>query len=177
MGTAALCAPDFSDPLPTVEELRASRAVRLLPQAEWGKLLQLPPFCDGVALTLAPQDSVIVVEDIVGRITAYWMIFTCVHVEPLWIAPEDRGRVGVIRKLWRTVRETLRAQGVEIAFALINKANPAARYAQRLGFRRTVGDCYFVLAKNPDPVFVAMVEQYAAAQAHETHETREPRAS
>lgn len=136
--------------------------VRRLPPEEWQRLLKVPPFDAGVPLTISPGvDKVIVLEDPSGKIVGYWMAFLAVHLEPMWIDPEHRGRVSVNRKIWREARAAVLEFGTNIAFALINADSPAARYAERLGFRRTIGDCYFVTAGNTPPELERLIELYA----------------
>lgn len=72
---------------------------RILPPDEWHKLA-------GTDLELvtehANQDglAVIVVED-GEKIVARWCVFQATHFEGIWIDPEYRGRLGVVRPLLR----------------------------------------------------------------------------
>lgn len=107
-------------------------------------------------------------EDSTGQIVAYWCVFTTVHIEPMWIAEEHRGRVGLIRRLWGAVRGVLADMGVDVAFALIRPANPAAEYAKRLGFARTAGDSYFVSMRGAAPEINKLIAEYAKAATRES---------
>lgn len=146
---------------------RVPPAVRLLPQDEWHRLYSVPPFSEGIQVSLSQHDSVIVAEDERGQIVGYWLMFYAMHVEPMWIAPAYRGRVGIIRRLWGAVQDRLRDLGLDLAFALINPGNPAVDYAKRLGFVRTQGDCYWVSAKKPSPEIEQFLAEYAARSRRE----------
>lgn len=82
---------------------------RLLPPAEWDRLqgTELGP----VAQILPETARVIVVEDEAGAIVGCWSVFQVVHVEGLWIAPANRGKGSVARRLLVEMRKQARDFG------------------------------------------------------------------
>ena len=105
-----------------------------LPEDQWHRL-EMP--------RLPPTGSrIIAVEDGRGKIVGYWVIMTCVHLEPVWVAPEYRGNASMWRKLWGGVRKVLVDAGVEMAVAVILRDNPATHAIKRLGFQPVNGDLF-----------------------------------
>jgi hypothetical protein len=126
---------------------------RMLPPEEWPRLLSFTPFSEGGLPS--PDATRIIVAEVGGpggEIRAFWTITGCVHVEPMWIHPEERKRPGLIRGLWREVVETLREHGVVSAFACILDRDAAMNmpYVARLGFQKLPGDLYMLLVPNAD---------------------------
>jgi hypothetical protein len=121
---------------------------RMLPTEEWWRLLPFEPFVRGGLPS--PDATRIIVAEVDGpggEIRAFWTITGCVHVEPVWIHPEERKRPGLVRGLWRQVLETLRENGVVSAFACIMDRDAAANtpLVMRLGFQKLPGDLYLLL--------------------------------
>lgn len=69
---------------------------RILPRQEYYRLEGTE--LEAVRSTLPAAAQVLVVEDD-GRIVACWSLMPVWHVEGVWIAPEQRGRLGVVRRL------------------------------------------------------------------------------
>lgn len=121
---------------------------RMLPVEEWHRLLRFTPFAQGGLPS--PDATRIIVAEVGGpggEIRAFWTITGCVHVEPVWIHPEERKRPGLIRGLWRAVLDTLRENGVKVAFACILDRDAAANtpLVMRLGFEKLPGDLFMLL--------------------------------
>lgn len=72
---------------------------RVLPFEEWGRLGESE--LSVLLPLLRPQDVEVVVVEDAGRIVATWAVLRVTHLEGLWIAPEYRGNVGVVRRLMR----------------------------------------------------------------------------
>lgn len=76
---------------------------RVLPPEEWPRLVGTE--AEGLWPLLDPENArVIVVED-EGRIVGTWTLMRVVHAECIWIAPEYRGRVGVVKRLLRGLHD------------------------------------------------------------------------
>lgn len=100
-----------------------------------------------------PETTRIIVAELDGPgtpIIAYWCVFTAIHVEPVWIHPDHRGRAGLVRALWRTIRGVLNGQS---AFACIFDADAprSAPLARKLGMEKLPGDLYFLSRPAPLP--------------------------
>lgn len=79
---------------------------RILPANEWHRLseTQLPALLPYVR----PEDAQIVVVELEGRIVGCIAVLRVVHFEGFWVAPEHRGRVGVMRGLLDAMFATAR---------------------------------------------------------------------
>jgi hypothetical protein len=108
---------------------------RVLPEAEWGRLKDLPP--------MGPLSWPVVAEDETGEIRGYWIVMTAVHVEPIWIDPRFRGNAGMLRKLWRGVRGVLKELNCKFAVAVVMRDNPPTHAIERLGFQKVNGDLWY----------------------------------
>ena len=83
---------------------------RILPYEEWARLAGTP--LGDVAGQLNPATTQIaVVEDEAGQIVGCWAACTVVHAEGAWIAPVWRKHPRVTRRLWRRMRDMIRATG------------------------------------------------------------------
>ena len=121
--------------------------VRELTGAEIQLLATVPPF-DQVGLGERDRDRVRVIGALRGgKVVAYWMMYDAVHVEPLWIAPEERGNPAIARPLWTKVVETLVEVGTPMAYAMIGDGalEQNAPMALRLGFRPLSGNLFYIL--------------------------------
>jgi len=81
---------------------------RLLPREEWPRLAGTE--LETVWPHLPESARVIVVED-GDQIVGCWAVFSVVHVEGVWIAPEYRTRGSVARRLLMEMRRQARAMG------------------------------------------------------------------
>lgn len=82
---------------------------RLLPPSEWDRLAGTE--LETVHPHLPESARVIVVEDEAGAIVGCWCVFTSVHAEGVWIAPEHRTRGTVARRLLVGLRHQLEDLG------------------------------------------------------------------
>lgn len=78
---------------------------RVLDRLEWPRLADtdaavLVPF-------LTPAARVVVVED-EGVLIGCQVLQPVLHAEGLWVHPDHRSKAGVLRRLWREVRATVR---------------------------------------------------------------------
>ena len=122
--------------------------VRELSPDEFARLSRVTPF-DQLVLEIGEIDwrhtKMVVAETPAGEIVAYWLLFDAVHVEPVWIHPQHRTRVGLIRRLWRAVYQALQGSGVEGAFAICAEDGLSYQLAQRLGFRPMGGRLMYLV--------------------------------
>lgn len=127
--------------------LQEDLVVRELLPEELDALTTVPPF-DEIGLGAGDRDKVRVVGAVrAGKLVAYWMLFDAVHVEPLWISPEERGNPTLARQLWAQVRGILDACKVPLAFAIIGDGalSTNAPMAARLGFKPMPGNLFYLL--------------------------------
>jgi hypothetical protein len=85
---------------------------RELPRAEWPQLAATEL---GQALEALPADTRVVVVEHHGAIVGCWAVMTYTHVEGLWVAPQHRGRGGVLRRLRAGIRGLLLERGDRVA--------------------------------------------------------------
>ncbi len=91
--------------------------------------------------------GVAVVEDD-ARIVAYWVVWTGLHVEPLWVDPAYRRNPAVIRGIVQGMEALVTASGEPAAFCVIEDGDTAslvAGYATRLGFHEAPGRRYYLV--------------------------------
>lgn len=137
--------PDFMQGEPDV--VPGDLTVRELLPEEFDVLKSLPPF-DEIGLGADDRDKIRVVGAIRnGKLVAYWMLFDTVHVEPLWISPEERGNPTLVRQIWERVRGVLDACRVPLAFCIIGDGalSTNAPMAARLGFKPMSGNLFYLL--------------------------------
>lgn len=82
---------------------------RLLPRDEYPRLMGTE--LETVWPHLPEGARVLVVEDPAGAIVGCWALFTSVHCEGVWVAPEHRGRGSVARRLLAGMRREARDMG------------------------------------------------------------------
>jgi len=121
--------------------------VRELPPDEYA-LLDATPLAQGIG-PIKPSAShrVISAQDSSGRIVGYWFVNAVLHLEPLWIADEHRGRAGLVRRMWKGVQRIMRECNAAVGFAVVNHEAPpyVIPRASKLGFQRVPGDLYQVV--------------------------------
>ena len=124
---------------------------RLLPLAERDRLREA-----GGPLREADLDALdlaaLPVVEVDGGIVAYWPAFFALHLEPLWIADDQRGKPSVVKALLAAMSEALQQIGKPVAFAVLDPATPMEAMAERLGFARVPGDLYYVMQPASEPV-------------------------
>lgn len=134
----------------TVLEAKAC-TVRPLPVEEWPKLLECPgPYKELGTLPDSRYNQILVAE-IDGKIIGYWGAFTCVHTEPVFIQPEYRQRISVIRPLWEGMRDLLVSMQVPGTLAIILDEDAPVNLpmATKLGFQKVPGSLYFLDLRKP----------------------------
>ena len=104
---------------------------RILQPAEWPEKLK-GTLLETAAGQLPRQALVMAVEDDAQRLVGCVALFPVWHLEGVWIAPEQRGRVGVARRLVTAIRTTARSLGLDGAW-MMAKSDAAARMCLRFG--------------------------------------------
>lgn len=105
--------------------------VRVLDPEEWARL-QAEQHAPSMPFVDPGGMEVIVVENEVGDVVACLSVLTVTHLEGLWIAPEHRGRGGVLRALLRAGGEL--ASGEAWVMGAHADGDEAMRgYLERLG--------------------------------------------
>ena len=103
---------------------------RLLPASEWAEKLA-GTLLESAVPSLPPESAVLAVEDD-GRVVACVALFPVWHLEGVWIAPEQRGTVGVARRLVRAIRGVAATLGLDGAW-MMARSPEAARMCRRFG--------------------------------------------
>ncbi len=172
MGSVALAEQAAKDQLAAAGIKRAE--VRVLSQEEIIYYYQFPPLCQipfpgncSIVIGEIPEPLIVpkygedgkptgeMIQVAPTTVIAYWFVLLTVHVEPMWISPEHRGRAGLIRRLWKTVRNLLKESNVQVSFAIMDdgevtgQVSESLEAATRLGFERAPGHLYFVRTDNP----------------------------
>jgi hypothetical protein len=124
-------------------------SVRTLPVEEWAKLHDAPgPLPQWLQGKLPPADSTVitVIEDAAGQIHGYWVIFSAVHLEPLYLSESVRHHPKAAVQLMQEVGKNLKEYGVTAAFGIIGDADldTVAPMAQRAGFEQLPGTLYAI---------------------------------
>lgn len=116
---------------------------RILPPEEWAKL-------DGTALGPAWRSlptsgvTIIVVEEEDGLIAGHWTVFTCLHAENVWVAPQHQKRGVVVGRLLKGMQTHLQTLGVG-GFVTAAASEEVRRLLEHhLGATRLPGDAYSV---------------------------------
>lgn len=114
---------------------------RLLPPADWARLAGTE--LETVWPHLPASARVIVVEDEAGAIVGCWALFSCVHVEGVWVAPEHRARTAVARRLLVGMRHEARDLGAQsvVTGALTDDVR---QLITGLGGKALPGDLYVI---------------------------------
>jgi hypothetical protein len=116
--------------------------VRVLPPAEWPRLLAYPHFADhGLP---DPDHWRILVAESAGAIVGFCCLFDAVHWEAWWIAPTHRRDPLVVGGLIRQGVDLLRDAAVGGVFAVIDEDQTGAVRAmiERFGFKPAPGALY-----------------------------------
>lgn len=117
--------------------------VRVLEPEELYLLLTVPPFSEKGIPSFGQSRIVIAQEKNTRQIVGYWVAFDVVHLEPLWVHPKHQKRPGVLRRMWQSMQNVLRENGVTKAFAMVTNTALEPQ-AERLGWRPLPGKMYFV---------------------------------
>jgi len=97
---------------------------------EWPEKLR-GTLLETAAAQLPAESWVIAVED-GERLVGCVALFPVWHLEGVWIAPEQRGRVGVARRLVSAIRAAARALGLDGAW-MMARSEASARMCKRFG--------------------------------------------
>lgn len=129
---------DASEPLGKVTS-------RVLPPEEWEKLQRFEPWAT-YGLPSPDYHEFVVVEAGDGRILGYWCLHNAVHLEPLYLEPDARQKVAVVKELWKGVLGRLREAGVQSAHAIVGDRDVATNLplATKLGFQVVPGQPLFL---------------------------------
>lgn len=82
---------------------------RILPPVEWARLKGTE--AETIWPLLEPTRSHVVVVERDGVIVGCHILAWVLHAECLWIAPDDRGKGSVARRLWKRVCDLTRLLG------------------------------------------------------------------
>lgn len=130
---------------------------RVLPPDEWPRLAGTP--LEPLLSALIPDQTVIrVVEDADGQIIGTVGLWSMVHLEGLWIAPEHQGKAAVIRALIDGTNATAAAH--DLTLAMSGAYTPEmVSFLERLGGDRQSAAVFYV----PLPLqFRAIIAQQEA---------------
>lgn len=116
---------------------------RILPRAEYDKLA-------GTELEtvwpVLPSEHYIIVAERGGAVVGCQALWPQWHLDGLWIAPGDRGRTSVARRLWRAVQLTASALGIRVAWT--SATDDRVRHLlETVGATPVEGDHYLVPMK------------------------------
>lgn len=103
---------------------------RTLAPTEWPERLRGTLLED--ASRQLPHDAVVMAVEDAGRLVGCVALFPVWHLEGVWIAPEQRGRVGVARRLVRAIRTTARALKLDGAW-MMARNDAAVRMIRHFG--------------------------------------------
>lgn len=115
---------------------------RILPQSEWSKL-------DGTEIGRAipymnPNDMFIVVVEDGDRIVATWSALRVVQLEGVWIHPDYRKRVSVVRRLLSRTMAIARSMAPHWAFTGAETPEVADLLTKHLGAVKYPADQYLI---------------------------------
>jgi hypothetical protein len=118
---------------------------RVLPEAEWARVADRPPYDQA---GLPPPDHhwlILVVEDDAGAIVASCALSDQVHWDGFHINPEARGNAAVFRAMLAFGLQELQAAGVPGAHLTIPDGQPGLEHmVERFGFFRAPGVLFCV---------------------------------
>lgn len=119
--------------------------VRELPKEEWDLLRQIPEVKD--ALPDPRVSSCIVAQEPDGTIVGYAFLYVALHIGPMELAEKYRKKPGILRKIWRGVRDVMARCGYPLGYSVIMDYNlpNVGSMAMRLGFQKIPGALYFVI--------------------------------
>ena len=83
---------------------------RILPFEEWDRL---PEYMDPIIASMSPGSCRICVVEDAGDIVGHLLLFPVLHAEGLWIAPQHRKRVSVLRHLLTRMKSGARSLGFD----------------------------------------------------------------
>lgn len=120
------------------------RTIRTLPPDEWDRLLTFEPFRSGGLPD--PTFWRIIVAEQAGAIVGFLGIWTAIHTEPFYLAPDVRHQPQLFMGMWAEAQRHLAAAGATMVFATVDDDQPdLQRLWEKFGFvgapgRLFVGD-------------------------------------
>jgi hypothetical protein len=127
--------------------VRATYATRLLPPAEWEKLMALPFAANGLP---DPHSTILFVDETAeGEIVGLWGIFLQPMLDGLWIHEDHRHTI-IAGQLLKTVKDFLQEQGIAVAFTQISEPG-VMTLAHKAGFVRAPGDLWVLQVPPKEP--------------------------
>ncbi len=83
-----------------------------------------------------------------GEVVGAFFLNICFHTEPLWIHEDYRKRPGLLKKLWRAMRNTMLEMGAPVAFAVLHDYSDIPRgvltQAVGIGFSKVPGSLFML---------------------------------
>lgn len=126
--------------MPVETSAPSAYTTRLLPVEEWDRLLPFPFATNGLP---DPDLAMIVVtEDAAGEIVGIWEVATAVHLDGLWVRPDQRGTV-VAGRLLAEMRAVLQRYNIQLAFTIVSDPQVMV-LAHKAGFVRAPGDLWML---------------------------------
>lgn len=127
----------------------------ILPPEEIQRVIDMPgPLHDLQVDPEKMREMRVAVVEVDGEIVAYWVAWYALHLEPLWIAPEHRKTLSVVKGIVAQMQEVTEASGEPSAFCTIEAENlpVVSDYAERLGFLEAPGKLYYLVLPQPAQV-------------------------
>jgi N-acetylglutamate synthase-like GNAT family acetyltransferase len=110
------------------------KKLRILQPDEFDRLKEFEPYNRGLALPI-PGASRVAVAEIEGRIVGFWVASAVVHIEPLFIAPEERNGGFTATALLKTLVDELKENEIENVYCF-SETETNSNYLSRLGFSK-----------------------------------------
>lgn len=112
---------------------------RLLPPEDWDRLRALDPYATR-GLPEDPENWRILVVERDGVLVGTCALFNAVHWDCWWIAPEARGRGGVLAQLLRASVAVFQEAGLDTVWTGVEDANSdVTRLLTHFGFQPAPG--------------------------------------
>ena len=112
---------------------------RILPPDEWHRLSETEAGTEWQRFD--PAHAQVLVAEREGVIVGCWVLLTIPHVECLWIAPSERGRSSVGRRLLSSMRLMARAMGAHWVWTAA-VSEDVRQLLEHVGARKLNGDHY-----------------------------------
>lgn len=112
---------------------------RILPSSEWARLNGTE--AETLWPTLDPAHAQILVVEDGDAILGCWTLLLVPHVECLWIAPDERARVSVARRLWTGMQKLTQQIGAEYVWTAA-VADPVKGLLSHAKARKLDGEHY-----------------------------------
>lgn len=114
---------------------------RVLPRDEWPRLAGTE--AEHLWPLMQPGDGDIVVVERDGAIVGCWGLLRVVHAECVWIAPSERVRTSVARRLLTAMRNVARSMGARAVYTGA-ETDEVRQMLETLGGTKLIGDHYMV---------------------------------